>query len=388
MMASGPISARELGSSDLRIALTGDVMLGRGIDQILTHPSSPLLYESYAKSALLYVSLAEKRNGPVPRPVPNSYVWGDMLPDLTAHAPDLRIINLETAVTRSEKYRPIKGIHYRMNPDNWSVLRAALVDCCVLANNHVLDWGRDGLLETLDVLAAMDVKVAGAGRTRTEAEAPAILPVPGSRRVLVYAFASPSSGVPLDWAATADRPGVRLLDEHGNTAIENIARQIARECQKGDIVIASIHWGPNWGYEVAGADREFARRLIDEAQVDIVHGHSSHHPKGIECYRDRLILYGCGDLLNDYEGIAGEEAYRPDLALLYLVAVTSDGRCRDLEMLPYRIARLSLNRATDREVQWLEKRMDRLCAAFQCGVALNSRPDGSSSIRLVCSRDD
>lgn len=383
MIDSAPSS-----TGDFRIALTGDVMLGRGIDQILPHPSPPILYEGYAKSALLYVSLAEERNGAVPQPVPYSYVWGDALPDLAARAPDLRIINLETAVTRSWKYCPTKGIHYRMNPDNLPVLRAARIDCCILANNHVLDWGREGLLETLDALAAVNVKVAGAGRNAAEADAPAILPVAGKGRVLVYAFASHSSGVALDWAATADRPGVRLLDVHNNTAIGDIARQIARERQQGDIVIASIHSGPNWGYEVAGADRDFAHRLVDEARVDIVHGHSSHHPKGIERYHDRLILYGCGDLLNDYEGIAGEESYRPDLVLLYLASVASGGTCRDLEMLAYRIARLSLNRATDREFQWLEERMDRVCTAFKCGVALNSGADGSSSLRLVYSLDD
>lgn len=125
-----------------RFTLTGDVMLGRGIDQILPHPSPAILHEPFAKSALLYVSLAEKRNGAVPRPVPYSYVWGDAIEDLAIRGPDLRIINLETAITKAWTPAPLKGIHYRMNPANLPVLQAAGIDCCVLANNHVLDWGR------------------------------------------------------------------------------------------------------------------------------------------------------------------------------------------------------------------------------------------------------
>jgi Putative enzyme of poly-gamma-glutamate biosynthesis (capsule formation) len=75
--------------------------------------------------------------------------------------------------------------------------------------------------------------------------------------------------------------------------------------QQGDIVVASIHWGGNWDYKVPREQREFAHKLIDEAGVDVIHGHSSHHIKGIEVYRGKLIMYGCSDLLNDYEGISG-----------------------------------------------------------------------------------
>lgn len=66
-------------------------------------------------------------------------------------APDFRIINLETSITTSEDWAP-KDIHYRMHPANIPCLTVAKVDCCVLANNHVLDWGRSGLVETLETL--------------------------------------------------------------------------------------------------------------------------------------------------------------------------------------------------------------------------------------------
>ncbi len=136
----------------ITIFLCGDVMTGRGIDQVLPHPSKPVLYEPYVKDAVDYVHLAERANGPIPKPVSHSYIWGDALDVLERMAPDLRIINLETSITTSEDYWRGKGINYRMHPQNAPCITAAKTDLCVLANNHVLDWGFAGLIETLETL--------------------------------------------------------------------------------------------------------------------------------------------------------------------------------------------------------------------------------------------
>ena len=128
----------------IRLFLCGDVMTGRGVDQILPYPCDPRLHEPYMDSAIDYVRLAEQAVGPIPRAVDFSYVWGAALEELSHARPDARIINLETSVTRSDAWLD-KGINYRMSPENAACLRAAGVDCCVLANNHVLDWGRAGL---------------------------------------------------------------------------------------------------------------------------------------------------------------------------------------------------------------------------------------------------
>jgi poly-gamma-glutamate capsule biosynthesis protein CapA/YwtB (metallophosphatase superfamily) len=351
-------------ASDIRIALCGDVMLGRGIDQVLPHPGEPKLYERYVPSALDYVALAERANGPIRRPVSYSYVWGAALPAMRQLRPDLRIVNLETAVTRGGHPSP-KGINYRMHPGNLPCLKAFGIDCCVLANNHVLDWGTDGLLETLDVLGAAGMRIAGAGRTEAEGWAPAVFTLPDKGRVLVFAVALPSSGVPRQWAAAAGRPGVAFINDASpqNTAV--VAAHIDRHRQEDDVVIVSLHWGANWGYEVSPQERAFAQSLIAEARADIVHGHSSHHPKGIEIHRGRPILYGCGDFLNDYEGISGYESYRGDLSMLYLVTLSrSDRACRSVEMLPFRIRRFRLETATAEEADWLQQRMDRECRRF------------------------
>lgn len=124
--------------------LCGDVMTGRGIDQILPHPAEPHLYEPYMRSALGYLEIAEQATGQIERPADFAYIWGDALGELERARPEARIVNLETAVTVAEDAWPDKGINYRMNPANVRCLLAAGIDCCVLANNHVLDWATAG----------------------------------------------------------------------------------------------------------------------------------------------------------------------------------------------------------------------------------------------------
>jgi len=309
-------SERTAGGEALTVFLCGDVMLGRGIDQALPHSNAPRLYEDYVKDARGYIALAENANGPFRRPLGFGDVWGDALAELERVAPHVRLINLETSVTTREEPYPDKGIHYRMHPGNVPCLTAARVDCCALANNHVLDWGREGLRETLASLRGAGIATAGAGETREEAERPAVLPVQGKGRVLVFSFGTHGSGIPPEWAAEEDAPGVDLLPGLSWATVRRIAERVRAVKRAGDIVIASIHWGGNWGYGVEPEQRAFAHGLIDAAGVDLVHGHSSHHPRGIEVHRERLILYGCGDFLNDYEGIRGYERYRGDLTLM------------------------------------------------------------------------
>lgn len=332
--------------------LAGDVMTGRGVDQVLPHPGDPQLFEDYVMSAADYVTLAEAANGPIPWPVDFAYVWGDALAELDRRAPAVRLINLETAVTTSAAPEP-KGINYRMNPKNVPVLNAARVDCCSLANNHVLDWGVPGLVETLDTLAGTGIEQVGAGRTQAEAAAPALLPVPGGR-VIVFAFGAPSSGVPRTWAATADRPGVSFLADLKERTIAAIGEAVQAHERDGDIVVVSLHWGGNWGYEIPRDRILFARGLIDRAGVDIVFGHSAHHRQAIEVHNGKLILYGCGDFIDDYEGIRGYEAYRDDLVLMYLPTVRQDdGTLEQLHMVPYQIRKMRLNRAKPHDAAWL-----------------------------------
>jgi len=351
--------------SRTRLFLAGDLMTARGIDRILPHPGDPLLHEAYARSADDYVALAERRNGPIPRPADFAYVWGVALAELERRRPEVRLVNLETAVTARGWPQP-KGINYRMNPANLPVLAAAGLDCCTLANNHVLDWGEEGLLDTLQSLDAGGLHHAGAGTDRRRAEAPAILPLADGGRLLVFAFAGPDCGVPLHWAAGEQQPGVACLEDLSPETLQRVAHCIRAAKRPGDRVVVALHWGGNWGFGIPAEQRRFAHALIDEAGVDLLHGHSSHHVKGIEVYRQRLILYGCGDLLDDYEGIDDHDIWRGDLGLLYFADLDGEGRLQALELVPTRQRRFSLQHAEYADRQWLRDTLNRESARFDC----------------------
>jgi poly-gamma-glutamate synthesis protein (capsule biosynthesis protein) len=352
--------------------LCGDVMLGRGIDQIMPHPSDPTLYEGYMSSALGYVELAEKAHGPIPRKCSSDYVWGDALADLDAARPAARIVNLETSITTSLDPVP-KGINYKMHPGNAPCLKAAKVDCCVLANNHVLDWGQAGLLETLSTLKGEGIPAAGAGADLAEAEKPVEIALPTGARILVFGVGLTTSGIPRDWAARQDRPGVWLLSDLSPASASRTAEHILAVRKAGDLVVVSIHWGSNWGYEVPEEQRSFARALIDAGACDLLHGHSSHHPRPLEVYKGKLVLYGCGDFITDYEGIYGYEQYRGDLALAYLARYSQEGVLTELTLVPYQTYRFRLRRASQKDVKWLQSTLDREYAPFGTHIALKDK---------------
>lgn len=361
--------------------LGGDVMLGRGVDQILPHPGDPALRETYVRDARAYVGLAEAANGPIPRPVDFRWPWGEALPVLDGAAPDVRVVNLETAVTGDGDFAPGKGVHYRMSPANLPCLAAVRPDVCALANNHVLDFGPRGLAETLDALAGAGLRTAGAGRDAAGAGRPAIVPLRAGGRVLVFSFGMPSSGIPADWAATGGRAGVEVVATPSAAAATAFADRVRQVRRPGDVVVASVHWGPNWGYRVSRSEVRFAHTLLDGG-VDVVHGHSSHHPRPLEVYDDRLVLYGCGDLVDDYEGIGGYERYRDDLRVLYLVSVEADtGRLVGVRMVPLQARRMRLEHASREDAEWLREALDRHSREF--GTRVDGGPDGTLTPRAV-----
>jgi poly-gamma-glutamate capsule biosynthesis protein CapA/YwtB (metallophosphatase superfamily) len=360
------------------IFFCGDVMTGRGIDQILPYPGNPVLYESYVRDAREYVAIAEAVNGPIPRPVDFAYIWGDALEELDSAGTDLRIVNLETSITVNEEAWLNKPVHYRMNPANVGCITAARIDCCSLANNHTLDWGYQGLAETMATLDKAGVARTGAGRNRAEAASPAILDVLDKGHVLVFGLGSITSGIPWSWGATEDRPGINLLADLSEDAARRVAGEVRRLKGPGVVAVVSIHWGGNWGFPIPSEQVEFAHRLVDEG-VDVVHGHSSHHVKSIEVYRHRLILYGCGDFLTDYEGIHGFEEFRSDLNLMYLTKLDSQGKLEELRIVPMQMKRFRLNRAPAADAQWLRDQLNDLGSPF--GTSVHLKEDNSLALQ-------
>jgi poly-gamma-glutamate synthesis protein (capsule biosynthesis protein) len=366
------------GKQDLQwILLAGDAMLGRGIDQIQHLSCDPALPDPRVKSARDFVRGASWRNGPIPEPVDHSYVWGEALDVIASYAPCLRILNLETTFTTAPLPAE-KRVTFRAHPANIDMLRLFAPDCCTLANNHVLDWGEDGLVETLDTLRDAGLARTGVGYNEEDAWKPCILPLPDGRRVIVLSIGDRSGGVPYEWAAEGKRPGVAHTGHDIDACVERVANTISAVRQEGDVVIASIHWGENWGFDVPPRHSILGISLLEAAGVDIIHGHSSHHPKQIALRGKKLILFGCGDLINDYEGIQPYAPHRPDLVAIYLVGLAG-AAIRQIRILPFRVRRMRLERPTEEEAKWLCDRVTRNSGPF--GTAWIAENDGT--IRIV-----
>jgi poly-gamma-glutamate synthesis protein (capsule biosynthesis protein) len=268
-----------------------------------------------------------------------------------------------------------------MDPANLPALAVARPDACALANNHVLDLGRTGLLETLAALRGAGLPAVGAGQDVTEARRPAAIPVPGGGRALVFSCGAGSSGIPSGWAATASRPGIDFLPSLSAAAADDLISRVTAVKRPGDVVVVSIHWGSNWGYDVHDDQVRFARRLIDGG-IDVIHGHSSHHPRPLEVYRGKLVLYGCGGCIDDYEGISGYERFRDDLRLLYFASVAADtGTLTALRMVPMQARKMRLWHASAADGEWLRGVLQAVSREF--GSQVSRQPDGEIILRLA-----
>jgi len=312
-----------------RIGLTGDVMLGRLVDK------------------------RQRR-----RRRPTSAVWGDVLDRLRGL--DGLFVNLECCLsTRGRPWRrTYRPFHFRADP-TWAVpaLQRAGVDCCSLANNHVLDFGERALGDTLDALDAGGIAHAGAGRTRREAFAPAAVTVDG----LEVAVLSLTDNTP-EFAATADTPGTAHVDiDAEDPAVRRTVRTALEEAGRlqPDLLIASLHWGPNMVEEPPDAFRAFARWLVDEG-VDVVHGHSAHVFQGVELYDERPILYDTGDFVDDY---AVDDRLRNDRSFLFDLSV-ADGEPAMLRLWPTEIDDYAVHSASPAAAEWSRERMRELSAPF------------------------
>ena len=311
-----------------RIGLTGDVMLGRLVDE-------------------------HQRDRPV------TAVWGDLLDHLEDL--DALLVNLECCLSSGGRRwrRTRQAFHFRAHPDRAvPALQRAGVDCCALANNHVLDFEEEALRDTLDHLDDGCIARAGAGRTREGAFEPASVTA-GDLDVGVVSF---TDNTP-EYAASEASPGTAYVeidvDDEGTRAAVSEALERARE-RDPDFLVASLHWGPNMVETPPDSFREFGRWLVDQG-VDLIHGHSAHVFQGIEVYDGRPILYDTGDFVDDY---AVDDWLRNDRSFLFEASVTDDGDPAELRLLPTEIDDFSVHRASPEAAEWSRERMRELSAAF------------------------
>jgi poly-gamma-glutamate synthesis protein (capsule biosynthesis protein) len=314
---------------EISLMIGGDVMLGRGVNaRILRH-------------------------GP-------AWPWGDLLPGL--READGLFVNLECALTeRTERWHDgaLKAFYFRADPGAAESLRLAGVDFASVANNHIGDFGLQGMLDTLAALDRVGVHHAGAGRDGRESRAPAVLPV-GDLRIAVVAAAD----YPEEWGAAAGRPGMFRVEVSTEPwAFDPVQQALAEARRLADFVVFSIHWGPNMREQPTPEFRAYARRVL-EAGADLFWGHSAHVVQGVEVLDGRPILYDTGDLVDDY---AVDEDLRNDLTALFRLHVAG-GRVRAIELLPVRIADGCAHWATGVDRAWFEHQLRVRCQPLGTAV--------------------
>jgi poly-gamma-glutamate capsule biosynthesis protein CapA/YwtB (metallophosphatase superfamily) len=307
-----PVSPHPTRASDdgahgtITLALGGDVMLARYVDDVV------------------------QTKGP-------RHLWGDVLPLI--QAADLALVNLECVIAESgEPFVPERVFYFRARPATIEALTLAGVDYVTLANNHTMDFQSPALLETIERLDESGIAHAGAGRNAEEASQAAMLEA-GGINVGVVAFADHFQ----EYAATESGPGTNIIpittdERHFHRVRESIE---AVRSAGADLVVFSIHWGPNLRHVPSQDFRDFARAVID-AGADIFHGHSAHVFQGIEIYDGKPILYDTGDLIDDYYV---DVQHKNDQQLLFLVRATTD-RIERVELVPILLSDIQVNRAT------------------------------------------
>jgi len=320
----------------IRLGFTGDIMLGRVVND-------------------------RQRRRSV------DAVWGSVLERLRGL--DGLVINLECCLsTRGQQWqRTYRPFHFRADPD-WAVpaLERAGVDVCTLANNHILDYEEVALRDTLNALDEAGIARTGAGETIDEALEPAIRTIGDSNAdsdgELDIAVVSLTDNTP-EYAADEDSPGAAWIEiDVDNTETRRRVREAlerARETNP-DLLVTSLHWGPNMVTEPPESFREFGRWLVEEG-VDVVHGHSAHVFQAIEVYDGSPIIYDAGDFVDDYRV---DPELRNDRSFLFDLSVTPDGDPIELRLQPTEIDDCAVHEASAGAAEWSRKRMRNLSEPF------------------------
>ncbi|HEY9671977.1 MAG TPA: CapA family protein [Waterburya sp.] len=312
-------------NESVTLAFIGDVMLGRGVNEEIALRS------------------------------PESF-WGNVLPIL--RGADAVFANLECAITEhTQTCRRIpKVFHFRASPAAINILHTGNIQCVSLANNHTLDFDDQGLLDTLKYLDEVGIYHAGAGQNKSEAVAPVIMNVAGLKVGLIAITDNEPT-----FAAMSHRPGTYYMEIRSDpNTLAFIEEGVEQLRSAGvNLVVLSVHWGPNMVLSPPPWFRNFAHAVVD-CGVDVFHGHSAHLFQGVELYNHSLILYDTGDFLDDY---AVDPILRNDWSFVFLVDVNGDGLHR-LRMMPVRLHYGQVELAKGEEFANICHRMRSLCAAF------------------------
>ena len=220
------------------------------------------------------------------------------------HRGDIAVGNLEAPLTeRGSEYRD-KTYRFRANPIAAAALKRAGFSVLTLANNHMMDYGDEGLRDTLATLSRHGIAHAGAGLSLADARRATVVVARGTR----VAFLAYSLTFPAEFYAGPNRPGT------APGYAPHVREDIRRAKAESDYVVVSFHWGAERAEFPKQYQMETARLAID-AGADAVIGHHPHVLQGIEFYRGKPILYSLGNFAFGSRSTAADRSVMARLTL-------------------------------------------------------------------------
>jgi len=285
-----------------------------------------------------------------------NYPWGNVL--LLLKENDLNVINLETTLTRSKKKVP-KVFNFKADPDKVQTLVNGRIDVVNLANNHSLDFSEEGLIETINTLDKHNIKHVGAGPNEAKAKE-AVIITKNNIRIGIIGYTDNEPG----WQAEKNKAGsnyIRVGD------IEEVKQDAKKVRSKVNLLIVSIHWGPNKRQRPTQDFIDFAHQMID-CGIDIIHGHSAHIFQGIEIYKNKIIMYDTGDFVDDYMVYP---ILRNDQSFLFKITADKSGP-QSIELIPVIINNMQVNVATGEMAKNILNKMKKLSEEFQTKVKIEN----------------
>lgn len=310
----------------VKLAFLGDIMLGRGISDELRQGRSP------------------------------EWFWGDVLP--LVHSADGVFVNLESPITsKTQRWSDTwKFFHFRADPSAIRILETGKVRFLCLANNHILDYGEPGLLDTVAALDRAGIVHAGAGRNRHDAAAGKLVQV---RDLKIGVLAATDSLQ--EYAATADRAGTNNIEFRGDGPGLDWVDRTVRQLREADatLIVLSVHWGPNMRRRPSDDFRRFAHGAIERG-VDLIHGHSAHVVQAIERHGRGVILYDTGNFIDDY----WKFPFRRTISSFVFMLEVANGKPAALTLTPVRLHPWPLSLAIGDTSRSIVENMASLSAAM------------------------
>jgi poly-gamma-glutamate capsule biosynthesis protein CapA/YwtB (metallophosphatase superfamily) len=216
-----------------------------------------------------------------------------------------------------------KKVVFRSKPSSARGLANSGFDVLSLATPHILDYGEEGFLDTLEYLSWYGVKYVGSGINLQEARKPIVLPAKDSK----VGFLSYYRGSQFDrlFFASEDKLGPAL------PIYEELGSDILKAKAESDVVVLSIHWGARVeGPEISDRQKLYAQKAIDSG-ADIVIGQKINTLQGFEIYKGKPIFYSLGDFI--YGTYAKQSAYGYILRL-----ILSEKKLKKVEIIPISIS--------------------------------------------------